>query len=315
MGIEVASLRQAGRLDSAWTAGRSRRQALVRGLILRAPRPGLCCAGALARLLHRAGRIGPTPTELAPLCPRLGRRTLGRLARDIAARSFKSECVDLLKHRRGASRRLRESLLRRDSAQTLSGIQGPTVIATFHAGPLLAVRWALERAAIPTLVLAYDGSVEMDAGQQRIDTEGAPAGSRAGVIVQAVAFLRRHEKSVVLLAPDGGVAERTIPVELLGGCMSFRPGAAAIARIAGAHLIPVMARWETTTRIGIRAGEALRVAETRKDEVEATRGLARFVEAHFERHPEDLSTFYVSRLAAWVDPPSVRSAHSRRSSS
>ena len=155
----------------------------------------------------------------------------------------------------------------------------------------------------------------MDAGQQRIDTEGAPASSRAGVIMQAVSFLRRHEKSVVLMAPDAGVAERMIPVELLGGRMSFRPGAAAIARIAGARLIPVLARWERTTRIGIHVGEALRVAETRKDDVEATRDLARFVEAHFERHPEDLSTFYVSRLAASVDPPSVPSAHSRRSSS
>jgi len=315
MGTEVASLVRAERLDSAWTAARTRRHALARELILRSPRLGLCCAHALAHLLHRAGRIGPRRGELTPLHPRLGRRPLGRLARDIAARSFKSECVDLLKHSQGASRRLHESLLHRDAAQSLSGIRGPTVIATFHSGPLLAVRWALERAALPTLVLAHDSSVEMVAGQTRIDPAETLTNSRAGVIVQAVSFLRRHEKSVVLMAPDGGQADRTIPVELMGGRMSFRPGAAAIARIAGARLIPVVARWQTTTRIGVCAGEALPSVETRADEVEAIRGLARFVEAHFERHPGDLSTFYVSKLATSVDPRNVPSAHSRRSSS
>ena len=303
------------RTESPWAAGRSRRHALIRELILRAPRLGVCCAGVLAQLIHRAGRSGPTPAQLAPLCSRLGRRPLGRLARDIAERSLKSECVGLLKYRRGASRRLRESLLHRDDAPPLSGLRGPTVIATFHAGPPLAVRWALEREAVPILVLAHDQDVEMEAGQRRIGTKEAPASSRAGFIVHAVSFLRRHEKSVVLIAPDAGVAERMIPVEMLGGHISFRPGAAAIARIAGARLIPVLARWETMTRIGIHVGEALPSVETRADELEATRGLARFVEAHFERHPEDLSTFYVSRLAASFDSRSVPSAHSRRSSS
>ena len=165
----------------------------------------------------------------------------------------------------------------------LAGLRGPAILTTAHIGALGAIGALLRR--LPGDVLALHrmewrmpGNVT---GLHVPDTDPA----NAAAFYRALTTLRQD--GCVLLLADG----RGHDVPFLGGVVKIKRGPFALARLTGAPLVPVLARWDgaivrVTTSAPIAAGD---------DEAAMARAMARVIERHLLEHPSEIG-------AHWLDP-------------
>jgi Bacterial lipid A biosynthesis acyltransferase len=123
------------------------------------------------------------------------------------------------------------------SVPDLSELRPPTVIATMHVGPMLALGALLQR--LPAETLAVTAGLPPRPGLHSA-ASGTGEGQRALAFAQALRALR--EGRFVFLALDGQ-ADRTVDVPLFGRRAALGAGAFVLAVRADAPILPVAARW------------------------------------------------------------------------
>jgi lauroyl/myristoyl acyltransferase len=165
----------------------------------------------------------------------------------------------------------------------LGGLRGPAILTTAHIGALGAIGALLRR--LPGDVLAlHRMEWRMPSnvtGLHVPDTDPA----NAAAFHRALTTLRRH--GCVFLLADGGGHD----VPFLGGVVKIKRGPFALARMTGAPVVAVLARWDGAV-VRITSGPPIAAGD---DEAEMARAMARVIERHLLEHPSEIG-------AHWLDP-------------
>ena len=187
---------------------------------------------------------------------------------------------------------------------TLDALQAerrPVVVVAWHAGLVAALPAALAQCGRTGLFLRLGDPTPPRHGFAMTATGTAP-NLRARSLIQAVSALKKGETVVVVT----GIGTRDTPhvmAQLLGRAVCVAPGAAVMARLAGAAIVPVECRFRRG-RITIEVFDPL---PRGVDDEETTRRLAAFFAARLVADPSALWRNELGRLveAALIAPDTV----------
>lgn len=165
-------------------------------------------------------------------------------------------------------------------------LRGPAILGTFHTGALVSLAVAIDQLQTPVFVMKDRPS---DTRLPGLTTRLVPANHRAARVLaihDAVESLRRGE--LVLLAVDGG-SKGSLDIEFRGRSLRINRGAVALARITGAPLIPVVARWRGT-RVEIVTGPPLRCEADGSSDAERAMAtsIVRWLETYLVESPGEV---------------------------
>jgi hypothetical protein len=200
------------------------------------PQLSLSAGGHVGHLRNRLSQRWPSPEQVHILFPSLSRHEAARVAWKIGGIEARNRILARYLEKDGD--RMLPGLMPRP-APALSRLHPPLILGFFHVGaphalgavfewlpvPVLALRLGLRRPAVPTLtVLTIEGSTQQ----------------RALVFSRAMAHLQAC--GVVASALDF-VSGPSLTVPFLGRSLELARGPFAMARLAGAPLVPLAARW------------------------------------------------------------------------
>ena len=238
--------------------GRQVFDALERRLSLLAPaRPRLALSGSqvLGQLRNRISRRWPSPVQIQTLFPTLDRRAAERIAWRIGGiEACNRVLVDCI--RRAGIGPVRPLI--RMSAAALSALRPPLLLGTFHVGAVHALEPALEQLPGPVLALRHGPLHTAAPPLEIVSTEGDEQ-RRAAVFHRALTHLLQGGGFVVLaldVVPGIG-----LQVPCLGRTIELARGPFALARLTGAPLVPLVARWRRSG-VEVLTGEPLDPRET-----------------------------------------------------
>ena len=219
-------------------------------------------AAWLGAFRHRLTRRWPTTGEVQALFPHLEPRAATAVATRIAAlhernlllvRTIVGDGIDPVRPLVSV-------------AESLTTMQGPKILGTFHIGALHAIGAALERLRSPVLELRSGTLFAPRAPLQVQSTEGSDQ-QRAAALHRALRHLR--DGGLVVMTLDV-VADRGFDTACLGHPLRVAPGAFALARWTNAPIVPVVSRW-VSSGIHVHSDEPVRSPD------EAAQWLERFL--------------------------------------
>jgi hypothetical protein len=247
------------------------------------PRLALSGAGPLGALRNRLSRRWPGPEQVRALFPELDRRAAARVAREIAGQETRQR---LLVHclRQTGLDPVRPLL--RTSAAELAALRPPLVLATFHVGAVQALGAALERLPGPVLAVRHGMLHATRPPLELVTTEG-DGQRRADVFQRALVHLTRGGFVALALDLSAGPG---LTVPCLGRTLTLARGPFALARLTGAPIVPLVARWRRgglEIEIGrpLAAGPATDPAAR---ETALAAAAARWLEGYLRKSPADL---------------------------
>jgi hypothetical protein len=260
----------------------------LRWFASRRPRAAYSVTRQLARLSEPLGS-GVPEEAIATLLPHLDQAGL-RSARKRAWSNFLlGEALDAATTALGPRPVYPEIV----SDPALAELQPPVILVFAHVGPYRAVGAAL--AELPGDVLALDrGGVGPTPGITVTDA-GDDEWGRARAFHRAVAMLRSGAS--VLLAIDGYEAS-TLEVPMLGGVITLARGPFALARMTGAPIVPIAARWRGSSA-EIACGDLIPPNASERVTAAAT---AAWLERYLRRFPGEISATTVE----FFRPPQPR---------
>jgi hypothetical protein len=198
------------------------------------PRTALAVAGALGRLRNRLSRNWPSPEQIRTLFPHLNPRAAARVAWRIGGLEARNRLL--------VARVLREGL---DSVRPLirplafDGLRPPLILGTFHVGALHALGAAIEHMPGRVLALRQGLMYTPRPPVELLTTEGDTQ-RRAAVFQKMLSCL--EDGGTVLTALDVAPGA-SLRVPCLGHSLTLARGPFALARITGAPIVPLVARW------------------------------------------------------------------------
>lgn len=253
----------------------------------RRPRLAFAAAGALGSLRNRLSRRWPSPEQVQLLFPQLTRWEAGRIAWEIAGNEGRNRLLIEAIRRAGPSS---VRPLVATSAEVFAPLRPPLLLGMFHTGAIQALNVAVERLPGRVLVLRQ-GALYPPVPPVAVESTDGDGQRRAAAFRRALLHLK--EGGFVVLALDG-VQGPGLPVSCLGHSLELARGPFALARLTGAPLRPLVARWERG-RIGIVVGDELRadlpaVSGREAPEWEGAFAVAsaRWLERYLESSPVEL---------------------------
>jgi hypothetical protein len=251
-------------------------------LAARHPRLALSGASVLGSLRNRLSRRWPSPDQVRSLFPQLEIRAASRVAWSIGALEARNRLlVDGI--RRAGLGPVRP-LVRTPAA--FAALRPPLVLGSFHVGAVQALGAAIERLPGPVLVLRMGSLYTPSPPVEVVSTEGDDQ-PRAAAFQRALVHLDGGGFVVLAfdLAPGPGLR-----APCLGRTLELARGPFALARLTGAPLRPLVARWRRSTVV-VTVGEALAGdpssgPEARESELAAA--AARWLERHLLESPAEL---------------------------
>jgi hypothetical protein len=222
-------------------------------LALRRPRLALAAAGALGSLRNRLSRRWPSPEQVQTLFPHLDRRSAERVAWSIGGCEARNRVLIARLGRAGLERM---RLLVRTLGE-LRALRPPLILGFFHVGAVQALGAAIERLPGPVLLLRQ-GSPYVPGPPVCLESTEGDGQRRAAAFQRALTHLSAGGFVVVALDVVPGPGFR---VPCLGRAIHLARGPFAMARLAGAPLVPLAARWRRSG-VEVEVGEALAVAPT-----------------------------------------------------
>lgn len=268
-------------------------------------------AGRVGRVAHLLGLTGPTPQEVGAVFSDLSPARRRQVARTIAARRFSNALL-----RRVIALVGIEAFARRvrcegeDRFLELTARRHPVVLVPWHCGPLHAIAPALIKLGVPALVVRDAPQFQAAHGIEYAYTGGDEnAGLRA--LKRAIEWLR---KGGVAVMPEGVPTPPFElppgPFRLFGRAAHLFPGAAVLARLGGAEVIPAAPRWfGEEVVVGFAApiprpatipGRGAQDAFDR----EIVSALASWWEQYLREHPEELWILSLRAIARLPYAPS-----------
>lgn len=233
-------------------------------------RGALAAAGTIGRAIHRVHPDKPSPADVAALFPGASPLPASTIAREMSGLRYQNQLLVFMAQRRG--KQILEPYLDAPSLERLKPFaSGPaSIFLTWHVGPPFGLLGAFGRLGLDVLAIRRNQvigpSVWPDAvvrGQSpqatRSDpsltsTERGPA-ARARAVFRAVARLRKG--GLIIIAGDGVDTAETLAAPCLGRAAPMARGPFALARITGAPLVPLLARWDDDGWIRVTVGDAL----------------------------------------------------------
>jgi hypothetical protein len=166
---------------------------------------------------------------------------------------------------------------------SLAALQPPAIITTFHVGVLPMLGFALEQLPAPVLIVRRHPGGTPHSSFERGATRGTEQ-ERALLFHRCVNFLRSGR--FVMIAADPFPTERgALATPFRGGIIRLTRGPYALARITGAPLIPLVARWRGA-RVEFVVGDAVPAA---KEEAAMAREMASWLDRYLTEAPEEMS--------------------------
>ncbi len=210
-----------------------------------APGPGLWLAAVVGSAGVRLGLEGAALGALRQLFPELPAAAARSAAADILALDLQNRL--LRRFTRSTSRGLEWLAAREVSPadDAWGAITGPAILVSWHIGTTLAIAAGLLRRGTPALVVRHAEDYHAPNGTLDVVVLGSDVERGALALKRAADRLR--DGGIVVLALDGAGAG-TAPVQCLGRQVRYRRGAFVLARLTGAPLIPVVARWADARR-------------------------------------------------------------------
>jgi lauroyl/myristoyl acyltransferase len=269
--------------------------AMIRALRLvagRLPHAGFALARGLAWLTQPLGR-GIPEREIHALVPELDPARLRAARRRTWSNFLMAEALDAALERPGS-----RSPHPRVVPTPAADLRPPAIIASFHIGPFPAIAAVLEQLDGEVLAV-HRGRFAPRPGVTLVRI-GESEWERARIFHRAVQALRSG--GFVYTALDGygddGYDAATLEVPMLGGTVSLARGGFALARITGAPLVPMVARWRGT-RVEITSGDPIEPGRT---EVATAAATASWIEGYLREYPGEIHP----RTVEIVTPPERR---------
>lgn len=251
-------------------------------LAARHPRLALSGASALGSLRNRLSRRWPSPDQVRSLFPQLAPSAASRVAWSIGALEARNRLlVDGI--RRAGLGPVRP-LVRTPAA--FAALRPPLLLGTFHVGAMQALGVAIERLPGPVLVMRLGSLYTPSPPVEAVSTEGDDQ-RRAAAFRRALVHLAGGGFVVLALdiAPGPGLR-----APCLGRTLELARGPFALARLTGAPLRPLVARWRRSA-VEVEVGETLAGdfasgAEARESDLAAA--AARWLERYLLESPAEL---------------------------
>jgi hypothetical protein len=186
----------------------------------------------------------------------------------------------------------RSSVVRRPYPRVVAspdaaGLKAPMVLATFHMGPLAALGGLTSRLPGPVCVLLGAGEV-VTRRATYLPTLGGEA-QRVAAVMEALRTLRGDGYALVVV---DGFGSARLQQTALGREVSLSRGAFALARLAGAPIVPVAVRWRGPA-VEILAGQVIEPA----DEASMAKAMLAWLEGYLREYPGELSHALTRLLA------------------
>ncbi len=263
-------------------------RAAVRGLLV-------ALAGRSPRLLY--GAVDRVARLTAPLTSRpaqvdrvravfahLGRGEARRVTRELHASALKSRVLGIALA--GARGEPAYPPVAVDAA--FASVRGPVILATFHGDAVGALGELVRRvpgevAALHRMEWSVPGNV---AGRYVGDADA----DSVAAFFDALATLRRG--GCVLLTVDGA-RNGGHAVSLVGRTAMFQRGAFALARLSGAPILPLFARWSAAT-VDVACAPTIAAGG---DEPAMARAMAGALERHLLAHPAAVGAQLLRQLS------------------
>jgi hypothetical protein len=270
--------------------------ALERGLERLAashPRLALSAAGALGSLRNRLSRRWPSPAQIQALFPHLAAGAASRVAWTIGATEARNRLLTARIRTSGLAPS--RPLVRSPAA--FAGLRPPMILGFFHVGPVQALTAAVERLAGPALILRLGFLYPPEPPVAVLSIEG-DGQRRAAALRRAIAHLSAGGFVVVAFdaAPVPGLG-----APCLGHTLEVARGPLALARLTGAPLRPMVARWQGTW-VEIEIGEELAAAQEEIQESALAAAAARWLEGYLLASPGELGLGLLRSLLGLTPP-------------
>lgn len=237
--------------------------------------------GCLARATAPLTRRRATARRIGAMFPHLTPAEAQRAARELHASTLKSRALGI------ALARTRDEPVFPpiDVDAAFAAVRGPAILTTLHVGAVGALGGALrqlpgEVAALHRMQWTLPSNV---AGLYVTDTDVGGAAA----FYRAVATVRRG--GCVLILVDGTGYE----VSVLGRGMTLKRGPFALARMTGAPVVPVFARWNGAA-VDVVCGETIAPLD---DEAAMARTMAAVLERHLLEHPAAIGEQLLGHLS------------------
>jgi hypothetical protein len=212
----------------------------------RQPRSALAGAAALGRTRNRLSRRWPAPEEVRALFPHLDPRAAARVAWSIGGLEARNRVLAASLRRAGLDP------VRPLVRVSFPPLRPPLLLGTFHVGAMHALGPALERLPGPVLALRHGPLYRPRPPVEMLSTAGDEQ-SRATVFQRALSHLTGGGFVAMALdvAPGPGLR-----VPCLGRTLELARGPFALARLTGAPIRPLVARWQAGG-VEVEVGEPL----------------------------------------------------------
>jgi hypothetical protein len=267
--------------------------ALERGLAplaARHPRLAFPAASALGALRNRLSRRWPSPAQIQTLFPHLDRRPAERVSREIGGFEARNRLLIARLQRTGLERV--RSLVR--TSREFPELRPPLILGFFHTGAVQALGAAIERLPGPVLLLRQ-GSLYTPRPPVHLETTEGDGQQRATAFRRALAHLAAGGFVVVAFDVVPGPGFR---VPCLGRTIELARGPFAMARLTGAPLVPLVARWRRSG-VEVEIGEALSAGletDPKAMEIALAASAARWLEGYLLESPAEIGLGLVRSL-------------------
>jgi lauroyl/myristoyl acyltransferase len=200
--------------------------------------PGLVFAVA-----ERSGRGGGRPLDrdrLAAFFPELSEDQRGEAARRAARAQVRNRIAAAALRVGGYHPRLGRRTL---PEPRLAAMRAPAIITTFHVGAVTMLGFALAQLPGKVLVVRVTDDDAPHPRFERAATRVSEEG-RAALFHRALTFLRNGD--FVFMAADPRPVMGDFAAPFRGGTIALARGPFALARVTGAPIVPLVARWRGT---------------------------------------------------------------------
>ncbi len=196
----------------------------------------------------------------------------------------------------------------REATLALRAHQGPAILAFWHFGPVKMLTIALRSIEVPALAISRAKPTlwtnAKDLRKMLIHFDESNPRQRATALRQTLKHLQGGGK--VAVAIDGSLGRRDATVPFLGRQFAVSRGAAWLARLSGAPVIPCNMQWEPGDwGMAIRVfGPLPRPSVPPEDEEAFEQAILDSVASHFEAYGRQRpGQFTIDQLAELVNSP------------
>jgi hypothetical protein len=247
------------------------------------PRAALAMAGVLGTLRNRLSRSWPSPEQIQILFPHLTSRAAARVAWKIGGLEARNRLLVACMLREGL-----EPVRPLIRPPAFDGLRPPLILGTFHVGAVHALGAAIESLPGRVLTLRQGMMYTPRPPAELVTTEGNTQ-RRAAVFQKMLGCL--EDGGFVLTALDVAPGAN-LRVPCLGRPLTLARGPFALARITGAPIVPLVARWRGG-KVEVETGAPL---EGLNDEERLAESAAAWLERYLLASPAETGLALVRNL-------------------